>query len=416
MTVPLAFHHHVAVVGGGITGACAASTFASRNIKVDVFDQGRSGPGGRASHRVTEESKLEWDHGCQFFRADTERFRQKVEGWIEGGMCQEWFAKFGQDSSSADFFGLPGKPPFFVGMKGLIDSLLNEEGIHVYSGQRVSSLEREGKVWKLLGVHGEAAFHDTSVEAKPQPIGSTNGYDAVVLTDVSSSFDSWHRASAGVPAAFAARVRERAGSRVPLFSAMVAFEQPSQIPFDATAFDQNESIWFAAKTNSKPGMGALEQECWTIISTPEYAMRQISEIQMQDKETGAFQPQTREYLTSVPGPDLERSFRSSLKSQWKVDLPKVSFLSAQRWGSALPAHRLVNTSSDTRQIIAGVAYDSKRGCLAPTEAEAGTQSFLADDGLMLFQAGDMVSSYSPGFEGAAISGMDAAEHICKLLS
>ncbi len=44
----------VAVVGGGITGAMAASTIAQlcgHTVEVVVFDQGRRGPGGRASHR-----------------------------------------------------------------------------------------------------------------------------------------------------------------------------------------------------------------------------------------------------------------------------------------------------------------------------------------------------------------------------
>ena len=38
-------------------------------------------------------------------------------------------------------------------------------------------------------------------------------------------------------------------------------------------------------------------------------------------------------------------------------------------------------------------------------------SFLVDDSLMLLQAGDMVSSYTPGLEGAALSGCDAAEYL-----
>eukprot|EP00965_Chrysotila_dentata_P105707 3491707-Pleurochrysis_carterae.AAC.2 len=40
----------VAVVGGGICGASAAAALAG-NLTVTLFDQGRRGPGGRASHR-----------------------------------------------------------------------------------------------------------------------------------------------------------------------------------------------------------------------------------------------------------------------------------------------------------------------------------------------------------------------------
>jgi hypothetical protein len=107
---------NVAIIGGGITGSCAASMLTSFNniksngskqseqhkhiepmlsnlfgqqqdgqitssdddirINVDLFDQGRSGVGGRTSHRRrkiqnndgTDEHQhqaLRWDHGCQ---------------------------------------------------------------------------------------------------------------------------------------------------------------------------------------------------------------------------------------------------------------------------------------------------------------------------------------------------------------
>eukprot|EP00959_Pyramimonas_sp_CCMP1952_P048102 1004156-Pyramimonas_sp.AAC.1 len=45
---------NIAVVGGGITGALVASELAndeSNACRVFLFDQGRRGPGGRASHR-----------------------------------------------------------------------------------------------------------------------------------------------------------------------------------------------------------------------------------------------------------------------------------------------------------------------------------------------------------------------------
>lgn len=68
--------------------------------------------------------------------------------------------------------------------------------------------------------------------------------------------------------------------------------------------------------------------------------------------------------------------------------------------------------SKTRKIICNVPYDSGRGSLAPTKLESSRETtFLCDEDLMLFQAGDMMSTYTPGFEGAAISGIDAAEKI-----
>ena len=126
----------VAIVGGGITGACAASTVlassSSGDVRVDLFDQGRRGPGGRASHRHAAcaianggEAGLRFDHGAQFFRADTPRFRERVAEWIERGFVREWEGTFTSDEHEREtaeergFFGLPSRPPFYVGADGM---------------------------------------------------------------------------------------------------------------------------------------------------------------------------------------------------------------------------------------------------------------------------------------------------------
>ena len=86
-----------------------------------------------------------------------------------------------------------------------------------------------------------------------------------------------HRASAGVPDAFAARVRDRV--RLPLFAAMVAFAQPLGLPLDAVSVGGSSGLWFAARTQSKPGLehGGGDAECWTLISTPKFAVDEEAE-------------------------------------------------------------------------------------------------------------------------------------------
>ena len=441
MMATAAVQRKVAVVGGGITGACVASTLArlssvnnNDDTIIHVFDQGRSGVGGRTSHRrvssSTTDDDLRWDHGCQFFRADTPQFQEVIKEWMDKKIAVEWEGNFVGEPGGADFFGLPTQPPFYVGVggiKSISHNLLHEtsERIHVFEGQRVAGMTHDDfdKTWKLFGTSGEAAYHDSDESVakavSPELIGE--GYDAVIMTDISSSFSSWHRASAGVPEDFADRVRTKAGARVPLFTCMIAFE--TNMPVDISAATLNDpSLWFAARSNAKPGLeNCLTQDCWTLVSTPEYAMQAIEETPMQDPKTGEFIPQPPDYLTSVPGPELEAAFRRIVKEgrlgKVEGDLPKTAYLNAQRWGSALPAHRHLDESSPTRKIISGVAYDSGRASLAPTTKQgASADNFVADEGRMLFQAGDMVSNYSPGFEGAALSGIDAAHHIYELLN
>ena len=144
---------------------------------------------------------------------------------------------------------------------------------------------------------------------------------------------------------------------------------------------------------------------------------------MQDPTTGEFIPQSSEYLTTVPGPDLLNAFRSQLCNKKGIlgsdalsRLPEIIHVDAQRWGSAMPFHRHLDDESSTRKVIVGVPYDSGRFPMAPTKQERdGDKSFLIDESLMLIQAGDMMSSYTPGFEGAVLSGYDVAQHLHELL-
>lgn len=162
----------------------------------------------------------------------------------------------------------------------------------------------------------------------------------------------------------------------------------------------------------------------TLISTPEYAMDQIEQTPMQDEKTGEFVPQSKDYLTDVPAPDLLKAFRSQLCDREGIlgpnalaSFPDVVYIDAQRWGSAMPCHRHLKEGSETRRVIVGVPYDSGRFALAPTKCDTDDKkkSFLTDNDMMLFQAGDMMSCYTPGFEGAVLSGCDAAEYLYVLL-
>ena len=126
----------------------------------------------------------------------------------------------------------------------------NNVDVYVHRGERVSNVfrnESSGK-WNILGTTGPAAYHDTEEDvarqAQANALASGTSYDAVVLTDVSSSFGSWHRASAGVPEAFAQRVRARAGSRVPLFTTMVTYEKSLGVKESAVAMVRARSFFY----------------------------------------------------------------------------------------------------------------------------------------------------------------------------
>ena len=237
----------VAIVGGGITGAVAAQRLRDAGLAVTVFDQGRRGPGGRASHRRVHEhdgrtepddgglapatGTLEFDHGCQFFRADDPRMRELAEAWCAAGWAAEWRARFGRlagtapfapvvddadaDNGAGDFFGLPGsKLPVYVGVGGmhrLPRAVLEASGATVRRGVRVKALRRveeaeaetgsgsgsascasgSGGGWDLLTTSGEGAFHDTSEEAAAAAAAAAATAAAAELNTGCSGTPSW---------------------------------------------------------------------------------------------------------------------------------------------------------------------------------------------------------------------------------
>ena len=214
----------VAVVGGGITGAVAVSHLARTlpaGSAVVCFDQGRA-IGGRTSsrrirtrdfERVAAEGDAEethgWDHGCQFFRADTDEFRNSIlPEWLEKQYAVEWKGRFGivagrSDTSEVppDFFGLPSHAPVYHGVGGMYSiatgllrgatSLRQDVEVQVKVGARVASIvkcedgDNAGK-WQLFGTTGEAAFHDSKEEVASQaeyvPC-SPLFFDALLVTD-----------------------------------------------------------------------------------------------------------------------------------------------------------------------------------------------------------------------------------------
>lgn len=445
----------VAVVGGGVTGAAAASTLTGLGHEVHVFDQGRRGPGGRASHRSVraadaavladdepppETATWEFDHGCQFFRADSERMRRLCAAWCERGWAAPYEGRFGKVGDAADFFGLPSEAaPVYAGVGGmqrLVRAMLRASAAQLHAGVRVSGMSQgaEGR-WTLRGVGGEAAFHDAAEAcAAASSERGLGDFDAVVLTDVSSSFEAWHRASAGVPEALAARVRERV--RVPLFSCMVALHAPLDLPLDALSFGAAAgapapAVWWAARSQAKPGAVAGAGESWTLVSTPAFAAAEVRAVTMRDPDSGAFRPQTDEYLNGARGP--ARALLASFLEAVAPLLPpgadppaEPAYLQAQRWGSAFPAPAHVGgRDGDGRgegtASVLGVAYESATPPLvyarpaAPAASAAEDRDFLADDALKLVYAGDFCSRRPPGFEAACLSGVDAAEHLGRRL-
>jgi predicted NAD/FAD-dependent oxidoreductase len=433
----------VAIVGGGITGSCAASVLAKHFDNVVVFDQGRRGPGGRASHRSVNKNDgtvlqddniqdhpihdtLQFDHGCQFFRADTKEMSEHLlPDWISKGFVAPWEARLGclneaETKESNGFFGVPARDEnVYIGVGGmhlLPRRILEDAAVTVHRGTRVTSVRKTEGKWELRGTSGNAAYHDTK-ESEAQKVSDQvlAQADVVIFTDISSASDDWHRASAGIPDSLRKQIPEKV--RLPLFSCMVALSHPiaDVVPFDGFTVGGKSDLWFAARSQSKPGIPQGGSECWTLISTPSFAVTQIKETNMRDPVTGAFRPQENNYLNSIPGPALFDAFLEAVKPHLSdKDIPQPIYLQAQRWGSGLPVPDfLVDEAHD----IVGTKYCSKLKSslvyLPPDEIEGGPRDYIVDDELNLYYAGDFCSHRNPGFESSALSGVNVARHVVE---
>jgi len=442
----------VAIIGGGITGAVCARELLKQcagRVKVTVFDQGR-GFGGRTSHRRIHDdgnymladapgAAFAFDHGCQFFRADSSVFREDLlQEWLKKSWLAQWtgdFGKLGSDEAkqnNADFFGFPQKPPFYCsvgGMGSLACALLADaaaSGIAIHSGVRVAGTSRlaSGR-WLLSGTSGKAALHDTPEEeaarVSPDALGE---FDRVIVTDVSASMAGWHRASAGIPEELASQVRDR--TRVALFTALVAFEKP--LAFETAGFAaSDDTLWFASRTGSKPGLrDAAQFDCWTLVSTPKYAAAEVERVPMQDPVTGAFRVQEMSYLRDGPCAVLLEAFERLLASSGyssALPLPKAVYVGGQRWGSAFPAPASKGAceggQANTTVKVLSCSYSCSPSLpLVPGPADVnatGSKDFLADDKGQIYYASDYVSTRSPGMESAALSGLDLARHVAATI-
>ena len=399
--------------------------------------------------------------------------KELAKNWVKQGWVAPWNARFGclpspsQDTENpCDFFGVPSpesdsdKGQVYIGVGGmhlLPRKILESFKVIVHKGTRVSgvasrTIEKSDDndtgenrlVWDITTTVGAAAFHDTKEsvakseleKAKkeevdtptttPSSSASTTtrivvhrGFDAVVFTDISSSSDSWHRASAGIPSSFADKLPPKL--RLPLFSCMIALEKSikSKLPYDAFVVDSDNCspLWFAAVSESKPGFPSgddSDTECWTLISTPTFAVDEIRETTMRDPVTGAFRPQENGYLNSIPGPALRDAFFDLVRPYLDgADLPKTIYLQAQRWGSGLPIDPNMVAEENVHEIC-GTTYASKvTGSLVYSSSEKTKENFVADDSIGLYYGGDFCSHLNPGFEAAALSGLDLAKHILR---
>lgn len=333
----------IAVVGAGIAGLTAARELARAGASVRVFDKGR-GVGGRTSTRHANEARR-FDHGAQYFTANSERFAAQTAAWVEAGVAAPWAGKLVTvecGTSGCRFGDPPGAKTRYVGtpgMNALAKSLAEEvvaAGGSITTGVRVSPLKRADGAWRLAGESGETLGDFAKV------LVTTPAPQAAELLTASPSLSN------------AAKSVRMTGC----WTVMAAFAERVAIEADGAFVNgpaEATPLSWIARNGSKPGRPteAEADDCWVLDGSPAW-----SEANLDIDANTAIERLLAAFWEATGQPPREPSYAA-----------------AHRWRYALSENPL-------------------------------EESCLADTGLRLYAAGDWCGG--PKIEGAFLSGLAAA--------
>lgn len=338
----------IAIIGAGIAGLTAARVLARGGASVQVFDKGR-GVGGRAATR-RDDAGRQFDHGAQYFTAESEAFRTQVADWVAEGVAAEWAGRLAVIDCDLDGCQLANPPkakPRYVGVPGMsaIAKRLAEEvaaaGGRVTTGVRVAPLKRGDGRWRLAAESGEPLgdFAKVLVTA-PAP-------QAAELLTPSPALSN------------AAKSVRMTGCWVAMVAFDGAFEGPIATDIDGAFVNGPAAatpLSWIARDSSKPGRARDPSggSLWVLHGSPAWS-----------ESNHAITP--------------ERAAEALLEAFWRaLGLPAQPAASceAHRWRFALPENPLVAT-------------------------------VIADTALGLYAAGDWCGG--PRVEGAYLSGLEAGE-------
>jgi predicted NAD/FAD-dependent oxidoreductase len=220
-----------AVIGAGLAGLVVSRKLA-RSLDVVLFEKSR-GVGGRMATRHAD--PFRFDHGAQFFTAQTRAFRTFLEPLIEAGIVADWPARFAElrRDQVAESRQWDNEHPHYVGVPGMnaIGKAL-ASGLDVRLDTAVTSLQRSGTRWRLVG-DGQ------------RPLGE---FDWVVVT--APSAQAAHLLASTSIASAAEPVRMHA-----CFALMLGFDGTVDLPWQAALVHDADISWISINS-SKPGRPA----------------------------------------------------------------------------------------------------------------------------------------------------------------
>ncbi|MEC9372245.1 MAG: FAD-dependent oxidoreductase [Planctomycetota bacterium] len=287
---PSTTRRRIAVIGAGVAGSAAARALHDHGHHVTLFDKGR-GPGGRASTRRTDDHRF--DHGAQYFTARDPQFKRLVESWIHEGAAAEWTARFIHLTENGP--ATSPNEPRYVGVPAMNRIVAHLQcDLNIHFNRRVASIDREANNWRL-------AFEDNSTESEFDALilAAPAPQSAALLEDVAPEL----------------AVQARSATMKTCWAAMLAFDEPLPLDFDAARVETNCPLTWIARDASKPHRA--DAETWILHASPEW-----SEQNLESSAESAARTLTAAFFDCV---DIKtRTPRFSAAHRWRhalVDRP-----------------------------------------------------------------------------------------------
>ncbi|NKE47910.1 NAD(P)-binding protein [Roseomonas frigidaquae] len=279
----------IAIVGAGLAGLACAKTLAAYDVRLRLFDKGRS-PGGRMTTRRVEAGGhvLNFDHGAQYLTAHGAPFAAV----LDAANAQEW-------PDAGRRVGVPR-------MSSVPRALA--EGMDIDLMRHVSAITGEPGAWHVH--HLDARLVRPGRPFPTQAPEVEGPFDAVILALPAPQAQALLLGPAPHLASTLESVRFE-----PCWALMLAF--PERLPLPDTIRLHSGPIGWAARDSSKPGRDA-SLELWVVQAGPEWS-REHLELTAEDAAAKLLEAFAS--LAAEHAPDTA--------------LPEPFYQSAHRWRHAL---------------------------------------------------------------------------------
>jgi len=297
----------VGIIGGGICGTtCAYILKSLPSVSVILYDRGRK-LGGRFSTKIIDE--YVWDYGASFFECNDSEFSALLKRWESDGMVQTWNCGRGiLDASTRRF-----------------TRSLNADHIWISPTHNHSLLQKlSSDVDVRLSPVSEVNYNATTKKYEIQ----NEEFDYIIVANHVSLCPERYERRYGYPTPFKSlapnicKVAETI-SCSPVFVTMASYEEPLNLPYEITDFQNSNCIRKSIVESNKPGRQSTQEQLM-IHSQFDYARQYLKK--------GAPSMELNEAI----GKEIIDSFTHHVESAREQPISAPSFIKTHRWGSAFP--------------------------------------------------------------------------------